>query len=105
MNNPKIITLKDRIHRAIKAFKGENIGSLQFGIDVKKRSECREDRKEREVEVLFLCDRRDDCECCSYPTCKHTTNFDHAKNFRKAYVDMGNMVPEKVYYIENEDGE
>lgn len=37
---PKVITFKERIQRAIKAFKGQNVGSLQFGIDVKRCDEC-----------------------------------------------------------------
>lgn len=30
--------------------------------------------------IAFLCDRKA-CEKCSYPTCKHTANMNHAKNF------------------------
>lgn len=37
---PKVVTFKERIQRAIKAFKGQNVGSLQFGIDVKRCNEC-----------------------------------------------------------------
>lgn len=37
---PKVITFKERLNRAIKAFKGQNVGSLQFGIDVKRCHEC-----------------------------------------------------------------
>lgn len=37
---PKVITFKERIQRAIKAFKGQNVGSLQFGIDIKRCDEC-----------------------------------------------------------------
>lgn len=31
--------------------------------------------------VAFLCDRRDKCNPCSYPICKHTTDIEHAANF------------------------
>lgn len=37
---PKVVIFKERIQRAIKAFKGQNVGSLQFGIDVKRCNEC-----------------------------------------------------------------
>ena len=40
MNQVKPTTLGTRIRAAIRAFKGEPIGSLTFGIDIKKCSEC-----------------------------------------------------------------
>lgn len=40
MNKLKVLTLKDRIRNAIKAFKGKEIGSIQFGVDVKRCDEC-----------------------------------------------------------------
>ena len=42
--------------------------------------------------IAFLCDRRA-CEKCSFPTCKHTLNINHAENFKKE---------ETVTYIEKE---
>lgn len=32
-----------------------------------------------EVNVLFKCNRKQ-CDNCSYPTCKHTSRFEYAKN-------------------------
>lgn len=40
MNEVKPTTLMDRIQSAIRAFKGKPIGSLQFGVEVKRCSEC-----------------------------------------------------------------
>ena len=41
MNNTiKRTTLADRIKRSVKAFKGEPIGSLYFGVDVKRCDQC-----------------------------------------------------------------
>lgn len=33
--------------------------------------------------ILFLCDRKA-CEKCSYPTCRHTPELEHARNFAPA---------------------
>lgn len=40
MNNAKITTLGDKINAAIRAFKGQQIGRLTFGVDIKKCNEC-----------------------------------------------------------------
>ena len=37
----------------------------------------------RERNILFLCDRKA-CEKCSYPTCRHTPELEHARNFAPA---------------------
>lgn len=37
----------------------------------------------KERNILFLCDRKA-CEKCSYPTCKHTPELEHARNFAPA---------------------
>ena len=37
----------------------------------------------KERNILFLCDRKA-CEKCSYPTCRHTPELEHAKNFAPA---------------------
>ena len=34
----------------------------------------------RRDDILYLCDRKA-CDNCSYPKCKHTSDFRHAKNF------------------------
>lgn len=48
--------------------------------------------------VLYLCDQRQ-CTNCSYPTCKHTLNIEHAKNF---HIDFDNTYFDNAY-VENED--
>lgn len=40
MNEVKKLTFRDRIRDAVNAFRGRKIGSLQFGVDVKRCSEC-----------------------------------------------------------------
>lgn len=37
----------------------------------------------KERKILFLCDRKA-CEKCSYPTCRHTPELEHARNFAPA---------------------
>lgn len=37
----------------------------------------------KERNILFLCDRKA-CEKCSYPTCRHTPELEHARNFAPA---------------------
>ena len=37
----------------------------------------------KERYILFLCDRKA-CEKCSYPTCRHTPELEHARNFAPA---------------------
>ena len=84
-------TLLDRIRDAIRAFRGKQIGSVTFGIDVKRCSEC-----ERNSEVLYLCDGRACGGTCPNPDCHHTNDICHAKNFeynphgRTAYWELDN---------------
>ena len=59
---------------------------LTFGVTVKKCSEC-ERNQDKAVHVLYLCDQKQ-CENCSYPLCRHTTDVTHAKNFHYV-MDMG----------------
>lgn len=40
MNTVKKISLSDRIKNAVMAFKGTQIGSLSFGVDVKRCDQC-----------------------------------------------------------------
>ena len=77
MNKIKKRTLFDKCRDAYRAFRGKQIGSLTFGIDVKKCSEC--DYKKQD-QIWYLCDRKA-CPNCSYPTCEYTTDIRHAKNF------------------------
>ena len=37
----------------------------------------------KERNILFLCDRKA-CKKCSYPTCRHTPELEHARNFAPA---------------------
>ena len=74
-------TLLDRIRDAIRAFRGKQVGSVTFGIDVKRCSECHEDEH-----VLYICDQTK-CHKCSYPECKHTHDLFHAKNFKYMFGD------------------
>lgn len=37
----------------------------------------------KERNILFLCDRKA-CEKCTYPTCRHTPELEHARNFAPA---------------------
>lgn len=37
----------------------------------------------KERNILFLCDRKA-CEKCNYPTCRHTPELEHARNFAPA---------------------
>ena len=73
-------TLLDRVRDAIRAFRGKQIGSVTFGIDVKRCSEC-----DNGAGVLYLCDRTK-CRKCS-PECKYTADIRHAKNFKCLFDD------------------
>lgn len=75
MNKIKRLTILDRFRNATRAFRGKEIGSISFGIDMKKCSEC-----DKNAGVMYLCDCRA-CKKCSYPICSHTTDICHAKNF------------------------
>ena len=81
MNKVKKRTLIDKCRDAYRAFRGKQIGSLTFGIDVKKCSEC---EYRCGADILYLCDRQA-CPNCSYPLCNHTTDICHAVNFRRDY--------------------
>lgn len=47
------------------------------------------------AKVLYLCNRRQ-CEGCSYPECKHTTDIFHAKNFVEHYSKEKGLWYEEV---------
>lgn len=53
---------------------------------------------------LFLCDRRR-CSNCSYPECKHTTDFDYAENKDKMmhFKLIPNKYTGKLQHWEVED--
>ena len=89
MNEIKKRTLFDKCRDAYRAFCGKQLGSLTFGIDVKKCHEC---EYRRETNILYLCDQRA-CQDCTYPDCEYTTDIHHAKNFEC----MAGYVKEKNY--------
>ena len=45
--------------------------------------------------VAYLCDRQK-CEACSYPTCQHTTDIDHAVNFKRVCGSRWAEQPRKI---------
>ncbi len=54
------------------------------------------------MRVFYLCDRKA-CETCNYPTCKHTTDPMHAKNFEMGAGDLREIEAEaevKEYTID-----
>ena len=75
-------TLLDRIRAAIRAFRGKPIGSVSFGIDVKRCSEC---DKNDNSGIWYICDRTL-CPDCS-PECKYTSDVRHSKNFKYSFED------------------
>lgn len=79
MKEVKRTTLIDRIENAIKAFRGKPLGSITYGLDIKKCSECGYKQKE-DGNVLYLCDRRACDECHEY--CNYTNDIKHAVNFK-----------------------
>lgn len=82
MNTIKKRTLIDKFRDAYRAFRGKQISSLTFGIDVKRCSDC--DYKNLRPYILYLCDQKA-CQNCSYPMCRHTTDIEHAKNFKYSF--------------------
>ena len=86
-NKPRVVTLSDRLRNAWRAFKGNEIGCVQFGVDVKRCDLC---DKANPPDVLYLCDQQSCKEGCSNPEwCKHTLDINHAVNFKKYEGDRG----------------
>lgn len=53
--------------------------------------------------VLYLCDRKQCGDKCSYPMCKYTTNIEHAVNFtNKTHTTSDEVFP---FYIEKDKEE
>ena len=54
-------------------------------------TKLRNARRRRKAEVLYLCDRKA-CKVCKPEQCRHTTDMNHAVNFRfsygRAYVEQ-----------------
>ena len=86
MEKIKKRTLIERIRDAIRAFRGKQIGSVTFGVDVKRCSEC--------DQTL--------CKKCS-PECKHTTDIRHAKNFVGCPGPQNSIYYEEIDTITEED--
>lgn len=81
MSELYVTTFKDRINRAIKAFKGKPVGSISLGVDVKRCCDCEYKGNSPHVgKVLYICDRRA-CKTCDGDLCTHTTDIRHAANF------------------------
>lgn len=92
----KAVTLYDRLRDAWQAFKGVKIGSLQYGLELKRCDQC---DKVRVPDVLYLCDSKF-CEGgCSNDFCKHTQDVRHAANFKMYQGDEG------PYFVEIEGDE
>lgn len=47
-------------------------------------NKLRNARQRKKAEVLYLCDRKA-CEKCNPGLCRHTTDVNHAENFRFSY--------------------
>lgn len=95
-------TLLDRIRDAIRAFRGKSIGSVTFGVDVKRCSEC-----DCNATVLYLCDGKSCDRGCALGDCKHTTDIRHAKNFEKKggyFFEVENPHVAKVNDLVDEEG-
>lgn len=95
-------TLLDRIRDAIRAFQGKQIGSVTFGVNVKKCSDC-----DRNSEVLYLCDGKYCKNGCLNADCKHTADIRHAKNFKKAgdhFFEIDSITEEEAMKFFEEDG-
>lgn len=61
--------VRKKIQEQLAAEIGQSVVLLPNGIS-----------RAQERNILFLCDRKA-CEKCSYPTCRHTTELEHARNF------------------------
>ena len=95
MTEIKKRTLIDKCKDAYRAFRGKQIGSLTFGIDVKKCHECEYKNQDR---IWYLCDRQA-CKNGCNPDCEHTSDIRHAKNFK-------DLINNGTYWeVEHETGE
>lgn len=68
MNNPKKLTIKERIRDAVNAFHGRKIGSLHFGVDLKR------------------------CDQCEYKHHELRDNLLVAASYRAVYMDMKGVI-------------
>lgn len=89
-------TFLDRIKDAVRAFCGKPSFSIDYGINVKKCSEC-----DRGQDVFYLCDGTACNGGCSISGCTHTTDVRHAKNFK--YIFDGEYFLEKENSDEKEN--
>lgn len=55
---------------------------------------CKSKQQEKEIKVVYLCDQCA-CDYCSFPLCKHTSDIEHAKNFKQSFVTESIVVFEE----------
>ena len=78
----KKTTLLDRIKRAARAFKGNPINTIEYGLEVKECKKCEKGIRDAEsIKVMYICNLKK-CDNCSYPSCEHTSDIAFAQNFR-----------------------
>lgn len=98
MSELYVTTFKDRINRAIKAFKGDPVGIMSLGVDVKRCCDCEYKGNSPHVrKVLYICDGRA-CKTCNSDLCKYTTDIRYAANFvaiseNGDYMENDNQTP------------
>ena len=98
-NDVKVVKLTDRLRNAWKAFKGGSVGSIHFGVEVKRCDKC---ERVRPPDILYLCDAKQ-CDNCSYPLCQHTQDINHAVNFQKFKGDHGPCFVERERILTEEN--
>lgn len=54
--------------------------------------------------VIYLCDRKECGDRCSYPTCRHTADASHAVNPPEEREFEVKRVGDREYYVEVENG-
>ena len=55
--DPKIRTFRDKVRDAVRAFRGKQIGSLTFGVDIKQCKDCEYKKIYEQCFELNECDR------------------------------------------------
>jgi hypothetical protein len=56
------------------------------------------------IKIIYLCDRKNHCNAPCYELCKHTTNLEFAKNYKRVppLLDLGNSSLFEALITENE---
>ena len=74
--------LADRFKNALNAFLGRHVvGTMHYGLEMHKCSECEHKNPEKKTMVFYICDRKA-CNPCDNPDCKYTNKIEHAANFK-----------------------